>query len=132
MGFFEESKYPDGTSVAYVATIQEFGYPGGNIPARSFFRTTVENQKEYWGRQFAGAIVASLEGKFDFSHALEQIGGESSADVAKAISMIQDPPLSSSTIRARSSRSASGSASTKPLVDTGLMIQSVTYKVERK
>lgn len=35
IGFFEHSKYPDGTPIAYVAAIQELGY--GPIPPRPFF-----------------------------------------------------------------------------------------------
>lgn len=132
MGFFEEAKYPDGESVAAVAAQNEFGNPAERVPARPFFRPTVENKKEHWGLQFAGAMIASFEGKIDFSDALDQIGGESSGDVSKTISMIYEPPLSPATIRARAERGSSGKASTKPLVDTGLMMQSVTYKVERK
>ena len=30
VGFFESAKYPDGTPVAYVAAIQEFGNPAGD------------------------------------------------------------------------------------------------------
>ncbi|MDL2105264.1 hypothetical protein QQJ69_19235, partial [Proteus mirabilis] len=40
VGFFEHSKYPDGTPIAYVASIQELGYPAGGIPPRPFLRPT--------------------------------------------------------------------------------------------
>lgn len=37
VGFFAHSKYPDGTPVAYVAAIQELGYPAGGSRRVSFF-----------------------------------------------------------------------------------------------
>lgn len=39
-GWFETARYPDGTAVAYVATIHEFGTP--RIPARPFMRPAVD------------------------------------------------------------------------------------------
>ena len=40
--------YEDGTPVAQVAAIQEFGAPAQKIPARPFIRPTVKEQKEQW------------------------------------------------------------------------------------
>lgn len=133
VGFFPEASYPDGTPVAYVAAIQEFGYPRGNIPARPFFRPTVSEKKEAWGRQFAGAMVGTLSGKVpSFASALEQIGGMAAGDVSRTISRVQTPPLAEATIKARQSRKKTPGVSEKPLVDTGQMIQAVTHKVETK
>ncbi len=133
VGFFPEASYPDGTPVAYVAAIQEFGYPQGGIPARSFFRPTVTEKKEAWWRQFAGAMVGALSGKLpSFEAALEQIGGMAAGDVSRTISRVQTPPLSEATLKARQSRKKTKGVSEKPLVDTGQMVQAVTHQVESK
>ena len=42
VGFPSGINYEDGTNVAYVATIQEFGAPEANIPPRPFMRPTVK------------------------------------------------------------------------------------------
>ena len=127
VGFFPEAHYPDGTSVAYVATIQEFGYPQGNIPARPFMRPTAQDKRDEWSRQVAGAIVAAHKGDVQYSDALDQIGGSAAGDVALTIKSISTPPLDESTLRSRRSR---GNQSAHPLIDTSLMFKSVTHKVE--
>ena len=127
IGFFEEAVYPDGTPVAYVAAIHEFGYPAGGIPARSFFRPTIAAKANEWARQVAGASLAVIKGDTTADAALEGIGGMAAGQVAEAIARITSPALKEATIRARTN--ASGGTSSKPLVDTGQMLQSVTHKV---
>ena len=41
VGFFSTAKYQDGTPVANVAAIQEFGAPEAGIPERPFFRQSI-------------------------------------------------------------------------------------------
>lgn len=132
VGIFNTSHYPDGTPVAYVAAIQEWGYPQGNIQARSFFRTTIEEQKPNWGRQVAGATQGAIEGKVDINNALEGIGGLASGDIGRKVTQIFSPALKESTLRNRRYKNKSGHASDKPLVDSGLMLQSITHKVSKK
>ena len=59
VGWFEGAKYEDGTPVAYVAAIQEYGFV--NIPPRSFMRTTVQEKKEAWKKlqYFQGLLILS-------------------------------------------------------------------------
>lgn len=133
IGIFETAKYPDGTPIAYVASIHEYGYAGGNIPARPFFRPTIEKQKNEWGRQIAGATKAAAEGNTSISDAFEGIGGMAAGDVGKKITQIFSPMLKPSTLKARQSKSKNTKVvSIKPLVDSGLMLQSVTHKVIKK
>ncbi|RIQ10307.1 hypothetical protein D0837_17670, partial [Bordetella avium] len=65
-------------------------------------------------------------------HGFEQVGALAAGDIARAISKVVSPPLEKSTLQARQSRKKTPGVSKKPLVDTGLMIQSVTYQVEEK
>ncbi len=50
VGFFDTAVYPDGTPVAYVAAIQEFGVID---PPRSFMRSTISEQREAWQNTLA-------------------------------------------------------------------------------
>ncbi|PPA72653.1 hypothetical protein C4E15_29365 [Achromobacter spanius] len=132
VGFFPEAKYPDGTPVAYVAAIQEYGYPQGNIPARPFMRPTAEQKKAEWGRQIAGAVRGAIDGKVDVGQAFEALGARSAGDIARTISRVTTPPLKKTTLEARQARKKTPGVSKKPLVDTGQMIQSVSHVVEDK
>lgn len=134
VGFFPEAKYPDGTPVAYVAAIQEFGYPQGNIPARPFLRPTQESKKSDWGRQIAGAVRGAIDGKVEVAAAFDALGSASAGDVSRTISRLMTPALAPATGKARQSRASKKAkvVSIKPLVDTGQMIQAVTYIVEDK
>lgn len=131
VGFFETAKYPDGTPIAYVASIQEFGY--GPIPPRPFMRPAELQNKNKWQAGIAMGVKAALNGAITINAALEQVGMVAAGDVRKAIRAVTAPPLAESTIRARQSRKKTKkSASTKPLVDTGQMLQAVTSAVVNK
>lgn len=142
-GWFETAKYADGTPVAYVATIHEFGaivvnadavagaYQNGGggaapilIPARPFMRPTVAAKGDSWMKLLAQGAAQVLLGKATAEQVLEAVALRAAGDVAKTISTISSPPLSPRTI-------AGKKGATKPLVDTGQMIQSVTGVVER-
>lgn len=131
-GFFPEAQYPDGTPVAYVAAIHEFGAPQRSIPARPFMRPTAEQKKSEWGRQVAGAVRGSIDGKVDVAQAFDAIGAMAAGDIGRTISRVKTPPLKASTLRARQTRKKTPGVSKKPLVDTGLLIQSVSHVVEDK
>lgn len=132
VGYFNTAKYPDGTPVAYVAAIQEWGYAAGGIPPRATIRPTIAEKQSEWGRQIAGATSGAIDGNVNIRKAYEAIGAMAAGDIGKKITQIMSPPLKSSTIRARQSRKKTPGVSAKPLVDTGLMLQSVTHKVTNK
>lgn len=130
VGWFDTSKYEDGTPVAYVATIQEFGYPQGNIPARPFMRPTVADKTNEWKSTLAAGSRQIMAGRLTVEQMLGQVGMLAAGNIAHTISKIYTPPLAPTTIAARAAKRKSPGVSTKPLVDTGLMIQSVSHKVE--
>lgn len=137
VGFFDTAHYPDGTPIAYVAAIQEFGH--GKIPPRPFMRPAqLDNQAKWLGAIARGAKQA-MDGKIDFVTVLEQVGMVAAGDVRKAIKAVTNPALAESTVEARKRRLSKRSAKkanpktiSKPLVDSGLMIQSVTSAVVDK
>lgn len=138
LGFFEGDNYitesGKETPVAYIAAIQEFGYPAGNIPPRSFMRTTEVEKKESWGNNIAGALADAIEKKSIavLNNNLNQVGAAGAADIQLTIRKIQSPPLSDATIYNRQHRKNRKTSSTKPLIDSGKMLQSVKYEVADK
>lgn len=130
VGWFETAQYEDGTPVAYVATIQEFGYPAGGIEARPFVRPTVREKENEWQQMLAKGAKQVVEGNLTVAQMLDAFGASAVGDIQEAITAVTEPALKDSTIRARKSRRRSAGVSTKPLIDTGLMLQSVSRKVE--
>lgn len=132
VGFFENSKYEDGTPVAYVATIQEFGYAGGGIPPRPFMRPTIAEQRNAWRQALAKGAKAVMNGRLTVQMMLEQFGMMAAGDVKKTISAVTTPALKQSTLKARQRRKKTPGVSTKPLVDTGFMLSQVSSDVVDK
>ena len=130
VGWFDTAKYDNGTPVAYVATIQEFGYPEGGIPARPFMRPTVANKTNEWKKTLAKGAKMVANGKLTYTQMLSGFGQSVAGQIAETISQITTPKLADATIAARARKRKSPGVSTKPLVDSGLMIQSVSHKVE--
>lgn len=135
VGFFESAKYPDGTPVAYVASIHEFGYSEGGIPPRPFMRTTANEQGQNWSEAFGKGAKAIARGTFTAHQVMDAVGQLAAGDIRKKISEIQQPPLQEATVKARKrrykDRKTTGNL-TKPLVDTAVMVNSVTNTVENK
>lgn len=127
VGWFETSKYEDGTPVAYVATIQEFGH--GAIPARPFMRPTMQQQREEWKNTLKKGFRRVVNDQMEAEEMLLAFGLSAAGDVASSIEAVTAPPLSQVTLEARQSKKKTEGVSKKPLVDTGQMIQSVTAQV---
>ncbi|HCM61775.1 MAG TPA: hypothetical protein DIT05_04400 [Morganella sp. (in: Bacteria)] len=132
VGFFEHSIYPDGTPIAYVAAIQELGYPAGGIPPRPFMRPAMTEHRQEYGQLIGRAVKAAVNGKITVTNGLTQIGAKAAGDVQMAIKSVTTPPLNDATIAVRSRRHSKGKSTNKPLVDSGQMLQSVTFAVEDK
>jgi hypothetical protein len=152
VGWFESAQYPDGTPVAYVAAIQEFGSPANSIPSRSFMRSTVMEQTSAWKDLAAKLSTRVLEKKMTAKDAMEALTIQAEGDVAKKIASISSPPLSQITLGVRKykqmGRKITGSTigeiarklkegtldvsgvSQKPLVDSAVLVNTLTHTVE--
>lgn len=123
VGFFEKAQYQNGTYVATVAAIHNFGASSRNIPARPFFtHTLVQVQK---GVEHLFNRVGSVPMKT----ILGQVGQFVENKLKKNIRngpWVQNAP---STIKRKTRFAHSGGGSPKPLIDTGYMRQSVTHNV---
>jgi hypothetical protein len=99
------------------------------IPERSFLRAGVDENKEAIQRQLQLELKSVAAGKQTPAQALERVG-------AKIVSLIRlrmqagiQPPLSAQTIARRAGKGR-GAGGDTPLIDTGQLIQGITWDVE--
>lgn len=152
VGFLENATYPDGTKVAMVAAIQNFGAPAAAIPPRPFFTNMINEKSPGWGDQLSDVLVMS---GYDMKAALALMGEGIKGQLQESIKETNAPALSKITLMLRKMRSedqslevtgatvgeaarrvAAGESvagvSTKPLNDTAHMQNSVDYEVIEK
>jgi hypothetical protein len=160
VGWLGGTRYPDdpasgkqGPDVAYIATIQEYGYPAGGIPPRPFVRPSIAKNIEKWRAIALKYSKRVLENNGSVADVFEAVGASAQGDIDKAIVQLVEPPLSPVTIAARLRRRKVGNAEVlahkvvnklpltdkeqksfglldKPLIDTGLMLATLTHTVE--
>lgn len=149
VGFLEGATYPDGTKVAMVAAIQNFGAPAASIPPRPFFTDMIAAQSPGWGDALSDVLVLC---EYDMKRALAMMGKGIKAQLQESIKNTNAPALSKITIMLRKMRSedqslevtgavvgeaarrvadgeSTAGVSTKPLNDSAHMQNSVDYEV---
>lgn len=159
VGVIDAVKYEDGTPVAYVAAVQEFGVPRRSIPPRPVFRPTIAEKSDVW-RAKMDQLARKLEQGTSTTEAMELIGMLAAGDIRKKYSSITSPPLSLVTLRLRklkregvkvtgklvgavhramntvgpkregSDSSDISGVSTKPLVFDGILLGSITSETK--
>lgn len=134
VGFLENATYPDGTPVALVAALNEFG--SGNkvshkiaralgmaapaaIPPRPFFRNMIADKSPQWPAAVGNLLIAN---GYDATKTLGQTGAAIKGQLQASIVAYVGPPLKPSTIARK--------GNDKQLVDTGHMLASVDYTVK--
>ena len=133
IGWLESAQYDDGTPVAGVAAVHEFGSPKMNIPPRPFFRVAIADNKDKWSELLRKGAKQIINGNATAEQVMELLGLKASGDVKIAIKGVSQPALKQSTIDARASKKAGGGSIgnlSKPLVEEAIMINSVTYEVQ--
>jgi hypothetical protein len=139
VGWFRGSTYETGEYVAAIAAQNEYGNPNKRIPARPFMRPTIREQQSKWLAFAAKLSGQVLEGKLFAHDAMESIASCAKNDILKKIESIYEPALAQRTINARLERYShkgrlkhnQARSITKPLVDTGHMIATLTHTVEK-
>lgn len=123
VGFFKTARYPDGTPVAAVAAWNQFGVPSQNIPERPFFTNAIAGA----GRVLNPIIKAGVDPKtMEFTERTAGLVGETmKARIQQSIVDLKEPPNAPATIAPR----PRGKGSSNPLIDEGIMRQSVDYAV---
>lgn len=109
----QANAYPDGTQVTAVAAYHVYGM---GVPKRDFMGLA----KDEITQKTAPIITRALRSD-NLDVLYEAAGLLAEASIKKAIVDLQDPPNAESTIAAKES--------SNPLIDTGHLVQSVTYVV---
>jgi hypothetical protein len=119
VGFLEGATYPDGTSVALVASVQEFGSPAHNIPPRPFFRNMIAGNSADWPKTLATLLAHNHN---DVELSLNQMGVVVADQLRQSILDLKDPPNAPATIKKK--------GFDDPLIDSSHLLHSVDYEVE--
>lgn len=135
VGWFERSRYDneENTPVAFVAAQNEFGNPAKNIPPRPFMRPTILQRRKEWKNLADRGAKQIIKGQETVHSVLDLIGQQAVGDIKRTISQLWYPPLSPVTIAlrlwARADKSTLGNLD-KPLIDTGVMYETIINVVE--
>lgn len=136
VGWFATAHYQDGTPVALVAAVNEFGWPEHNIPPRLGMRATADAMRAVWGTLATTLAHRVLDGNMTGAEMMEALGLKAAGDIRKHISKVTSPPLKTQTVMARLRGKKQGNVVSitvaKPLVHTGLLLNSLTNTVEDK
>ena|ERR1035437_2436223 len=149
IGFLEKATYPNGTPVAMVAAIQEFGAPKAGIPPRPFFRNMIAKHKAEWAPAIAALLKAN---QYDAKLTLDQVGESIAGQLRQSIVDTNAPLLSPVTLMLRkmfgnnpsairgrdvaearrrvAAGESDGGVSRKPLVWTGNLLNSIDHEVK--
>ena len=112
----------DGANIAEYAAYNEEGTE--NIPSRPFIRSWVDNNQEQINRFMTSAFNSVVSGKSTAKDAVKRIGEFAQSGIKKNIVKGGFEPNAESTIRKK--------GSSKPLIDTGTMRDSIRYRVLKK
>ena len=114
-------RYKDGVHTATVAAVHEFGSADGRVPERSFLRSTLAEMRVVIFKLYKKRLPDVIEERVGMRHVQSEVGqlmvGAVIAKIAKGI-----PPRNSAKTIAKKK-------SSKPLIDTGHLRQSITYVV---
>lgn len=116
VGFLEGATYPDGTSVAMVAALLNFGISNGKV--WPFFTNMIAEKAPGWGKKLADLLTAN---DYDVDKALGLMGTGIAGQLRQAIVNMNEPALDPTTVARK--------GFDKPLVDTGHMLNSIDYEV---
>lgn len=160
-GWFEESKYSNGTPIGAIAAVQNFGahisqnvsekqrtflhYLGIHlkkttnninivIPPTHFMENCQNKNKEKWRKEINYICQQVFLGNINPDKAMEQIGIIVASDIGKEISQGDYPPDKPSTVKAKMNRYKNNKIKgdlDKRLVDTGQMFAAISHKVEK-
>jgi len=136
VGWFPSAVYEKGQPVAGIAAVQEFGSPSRGIPPRPFFRTTATEKREEWAGTAGQLAKRAALGKLAPGQVMEGLTMAAEGHVRATITKLQAPALKQATIDARKRRLANGGAGakstiSKPLVDTGIMLATLTSEIDK-
>lgn len=119
VGFLEGRTYSDGTSVAMVAAIQNYGAPSRGIPPRPFFSNVIANKSDGWSEILVNALNDT---HYDVNRSLRILGRVIIGQIKDEINNGSFAPLKQAT--------ADRKGFSKPLIDTAVMLNSPDMEIK--
>lgn len=106
---------------AELAAVHEFGTKDGRIPERSFIRSSMAGNRDTYVKSHADNLRKVVRGEMPFDKSLDLLGVRAAADVQQNIRNGDFESLAQATIDRK--------GSSKPLIDTGNLRQSIKHEV---
>ena len=119
----DEAGKGDAISLVEVGAVHEFGSRDGRIPERSYMRSTFDARRDDYERGLRKALKHVVAGETDIDTELGRLGLVVAGDIQETIATLTDPPLAEYTIKKK--------GSSKPLIETGRLKQSIDHEVRR-
>lgn len=111
--------YEDGTHIATIAAVNEFGSENGKIPERSFLRAGAEKSTPQIRKLYEKMLPDVIDDKVDINLVQSLVGELAVGEIKELISNGISPSNAPSTVAAK--------GSSTPLIDTGTLRNSITY-----
>lgn len=107
--------------IAMIGAVHEFGAPERGIPARPWLRTGVKSGQADYIRLNRRNLLRIIDGSMSVDTAFRQLG-------AMAVGKVQMYIRASNHFKPLKQKTIDAKGSSKPLIDTGQLIQSVTFE----
>lgn len=114
----------DGSKIAVIAATHEFGSPERGIPPRPFLAPSIIDSKAEIAALNKTELAAVVSGKRTVDESLSRTGAVAAGKVQQYIRNGSFAPLKEATKKRK--------GSSKPLIDTGNLVQSITFEVRMK
>jgi hypothetical protein len=121
VGFLKGSTYPDGTPVAMVAAVHNYGAPSRGIPPRPHGSNMVARYSPEWPDEIRAQLKAT---NYDARLTMNRMGALIRGQWQQSIRDGPFVPLKPATIRAK--------GFDQPLIDKAHMINSVAFEYEER
>jgi len=116
--------HSEGITVFQIGMIHEFGVPEKNTPRRSFIRVPIENNIKEITKLIENNHKLVSENAMSAKVALDRIGIMAQNTIKESFRNNDWKPNSRATVKRK--------GSSKPLIDTGQLIGSISYIVEKE
>ncbi len=116
--------HSEGITVFQIGMIHEFGVPEKNIPRRSFIRVPIENNIKEITKLIENNHKLVSENTMSAKTALDRIGIKAQNTIKESFRNNDWKPLKRATVKRK--------GSSRPLIDTGQLIGSISYIVEKE
>ena len=116
--------HSEGITVFQIGMIHEFGVPEKNIPRRSFIRVPIENNIKEITKLIENNHKLVSENAMSAKTALDRIGIKAQNTIKESFRNNKKKKKKRATVKRK--------GSSRPLIDTGQLIGSISYIVEKE